>query len=116
MSDAPPYTPWTLSASGDATDPVDLRTVSDSIVMICDVVSGSPTYVVEVSNDERTTRRYTQVGSSYTTSIVKRLRGAMPRFVRARMTSGSGQVDVGFGKGLNADGKLSEANDESRHS
>lgn len=111
MSDATPYTPVTISGVA-ATEPFDLRTVSDSVAIACRT-TGTITYVLEISNDERSTRSYIVIGT-FSADIVKRLRGAMPRYIRARATTGSGSVEVGFGKALNANGDLSEVGKDSR--
>lgn len=113
MSEATPYAPVSLDAVGEYTGPYALGSVSESVVFTIDVVSGSPTFVLEVSNDERLTRRYITVRTG-TSSVAWRLRAAMPRFARVRMTGGSGQIDVALGKALSAGGLLTEVNFESR--
>ena len=114
MSEPLPYAPVTLDAIGEATDPMDLRPVSDSVVLTCHV-TGTCTYVLEVSNDERSTRAW-DVVATYTASVVKRLRGSMPRYIRARMTAGTGSVAVGTGLAKNSNGTLCEVQFESVNS
>jgi hypothetical protein len=109
MSSPTPYAPVTIS--GVAPTPAfDLRTVRDSVVLTCRT-TGTVSYVLEISNDERSTRSYIVI-ATYTADVAKRLRGAMPRFIRARMLSGSGSVEVGMGKANNVT-SLSEVGMES---
>lgn len=105
MSTPAPYAPITLDAVGEYTDPFDLRPVTDGVVMTVNA-TGTVTFVLEISNDERSTRSW-QVVATYTASVAKRLRGAMPRFLRVRITAGSGSVEVGMGRARNSDGTLS---------
>lgn len=119
MSEATPYSPVTLDAVGEATDWFDLATLPEGAMFI-GKVTGTVTYVFEISNDERTTGTLRADGAvavaTYTADVAKTLDGpGMPRYGRFRLTAGTGSVAVSWGKAKNWAGKLSEVNATSRH-
>jgi hypothetical protein len=114
MADATPYSPATIT-NGLNTGWFDLRPVNGEVLLMA-TVTGTATFVIDISNDERTdvTKDF-QTSISYTNSIAKLISGAKPRFVRVRQTAGTGSVAVSLGKAENYSGKLSEVNLQSEH-
>lgn len=113
MSDATPYTPITLDGAAEDSGWFDLRPVVGPILLTAEV-TGSVTFYIDISNDERTsgTKSY-QSSVAYSSSIAKVFSGAKPRFARVRYSAGSGSLVVGMGKGTNAKGVLTEVNIQS---
>lgn len=115
MAEATPYSPESLIGT-EATSWFDLRPILGSVTLVV-TVTGTVSYYVDVSNDERAIAAKEYVSSTaYTASVAKVLDvDRMPDFVRVRMASGSGTIKVAIGKARNADGKKTRPSAQSEH-
>jgi hypothetical protein len=116
MPEPTPYQPDTLTANPESTDWYDLRPLQGSVILIANV-TGTVTFYIDISNDERTSVTKDYFSSvSYSESVAKVLDvDRLPDFVRVRKTAGTGSVSVSLSKARNNDGKKTRPAAQSEH-
>lgn len=102
---------YTLTNNGDATDYMDMSPwAAGAVEFQAKITSGTPTFVLEGSNDNAGNPLNTDLMTyeTYATDVARVMYAPLPNKIRIRKTAGTGVVVVTFGRGMDGRGNAGQ--------